>query len=211
MLRAKLFLLLLFFSGNGSDWELRKNEDNISVYTRRVSTSDFKELQCKTIVKSSLGAIVKLLVDVDKYPQWIYSCTQSYRIKQIGKTESWSYQLFDAPWPVSDHDIVAVGRITQDKKTKTITIQSDVVNGMLPEKEDIVRIKKFHSSYILIPKPNGYVEINFELGSDPGGIMPAWLVNMVIVKGPFTSHQKLTELLQTPAYKNARLDFIEEL
>ena len=207
--RAQILLFLLFFSGN--DWELRKNEDNIRVYTRRITTSDFKELQCKTTVKATLGSIIKLLADDNNFPQWIYGCIKSSHIKNNGTTESYAYQLFDVPWPFDDRDVVAVGRISQDSKTKIVTIKSESVDGLLPENEGIIRIKNFHSSYILIPKPNGVVDINFEMGSEPGGVVPAWLVNMVIIKGPFLTHKKLTELLQTPVYKNVKLDFIEEL
>lgn len=207
----KFAFLFLIFIGSGGDWELKKDTDNVRVYTRKISNSDFKELQCKTTVKASLGSVVKLLLDVDAYPQWIYNCVHVKRIKKIGDTVSYSYQLFDVPWPVSDRDVVAVGRTTQDAKTKIVTVKSEVVNGMMPEVDDVVRIKKFSSTYVLVPKANGEVEVNFELGTEPGGIVPAWLVNLVIVQGPFHTHKRMNELLQTPTYKNARLGFIEEL
>ncbi len=207
-----LFLILLFLSGsNPADWELKKNEHNIKVYTRKVSTSDFKELQCKTTVKASLSSVISLLTDAGAYTHWVYACTQSYRFKHVGKTESWTYQRFKAPWPVADRDVVAVGKIVQDKKTKIVILKSEAVSGIIPEKKDVVRIKKFHSSYTLIPKQGGFVEIHFEMGSEPGGIVPAWLVNMVAVKGPFETHQKMAVVLNQPVYKNAKLDFISEL
>jgi hypothetical protein len=211
MLRIKLLCLVLFLSVPDTSWVLKKNTDNIRIYTRKISTSDFKELQCKLTVKATLGAVVKLLTDVDGYTEWIYGCIKAISLKKDIKAQSYSYQLFDAPWPVTDRDIVAVGKTTQNAKTKVVTIKSEVVTGMVPEVDGVVRIKKFHSTYFLIPKPNGEVEINFELGSEPGGIVPAWLVNMVVVKGPFESHSKLRTLLQTKKYKDAKLEYIEEL
>ena len=110
-IHAILLLFTLLFSRD--DWELRRNEDNIRVYSRRISVSAFKELQCKITVKATLGSIIKLLADDNNFPQWIYGCIKSSHIKNIGNTQSWAYQLFDVPWPFDDRDIVAVDFIEE--------------------------------------------------------------------------------------------------
>ncbi|MFI5218976.1 MAG: START domain-containing protein [Bacteroidia bacterium] len=210
MFRFKALLLLLIFIPEENVWELRKNQDNILVYTRKVITSDFKEIKCLTRVHSTLSSIVKLLTDVDHYTDWIYNCNTATVVKKVNDAEIYSYQLFYVPWPADNRDIVSVVKVTQDKKTKIVTVLSDIVHGMMPEKKGVVRVKKFHSSYLLIPKDSGYVDINYEIGTDPGGIVPAWLVNMVIVKAPFNTQQMMNDLLQTPRYKTAKLNFIAE-
>ncbi|MEO5569701.1 MAG: START domain-containing protein [Bacteroidia bacterium] len=210
MHRGKILLALLFFVPDNGTWVLRKNQDDIRVYTRSISTSDFKELKCTTRVKSSMSAIVKLLIDVDHFKGWIYKCTEATLIKKVSAREVISYQLFDAPWPVDDRDVVANCYVTQDEKTKIVVVRSVVANVLIPEKKGIVRIKNFRTTYTLTPKGNGWIEIDYELGTEPGGSVPAWLANMVMVNGPFTSQQAMSALLQTSYFKSAKLGFLVE-
>lgn len=210
MIRYKMLLMLLIFLPGGDTWELKKNKNNISIFTRRITTSDFKELKSTTRVKSSLSSIVKILTEADHYTDWIYNCVTGTVVKKVNDAEIYSYQLFDAPWPVDDRDVVARLRVSQDVKTKIVTVMSDIADGMVPEQKGIVRIKKFHSSYTLTPLDSGWVNINYEMGTDPGGLVPAWLVNLVIVKAPFMTQHRMNELLQTSRYKTAKLNFIIE-
>jgi START domain len=210
MFRNKILLALLIFVIDGDNWILKKNQENIMVYTRRITTSDYKELRCSTTVKSSLSAIVKLLGDADHYTDWVYKCVEAMIVKKPDETEVYSYQLFDAPWPLDDRDVVAHLKVRQDKNTKIVTILSNVVDSMVAEKRDVVRIKKFHSSYTLTPKGNGFVSIDYELGTEPGGSVPAWLANLVMVNGPFSTQQMMNALLQTERYKTVKLQFIDE-
>src|ERR1041384_4518882 len=111
MFRYKILLMIFIFLIVDSDWELKKRKDNIEVYTRRITSSDFKELRCRTVVKSSLSSIVKILTDIEYYTDWVYKCVIAIKVKQVQDTELYSYQLFDAPWPFEDRDVVAQLRI----------------------------------------------------------------------------------------------------
>lgn len=209
-MNPKALLFIFLFITPSNDWELKKSKGNIEVYTRRIDSSDFKELKCKTTVKSSLSAIVKVLTDVDHYTKWIYKCVKANTVKKINDAEVCSYQLFDAPWPLDDRDVVAVVKVIQDKHTKVVTVRSGLADNLVPEKSGVVRIRKFHTTYTLIPKGKGMVEINYELGTEPGGSIPAWLANLVMVNGPYSTQQMMNELIQKPFFKNARFDFISE-
>jgi len=204
------WLSFLLSSFPDNSWDLKKDADGIKVYTRKISTSDFKELRCQFRVEASLSAIVNLLTDVDHFPDWIYKCIEANEIRKVNPVEGYSYQLFDAPWPLDDRDIVTFGKVLQDQKTKVVTVSSVVNTTLFPEKKGIVRIKKFHSKYTLTPSGNGWVEVDYEMGSEPGGIVPAWLVNLVAVKGPFETHKRLIELLEKPEFSKAKLEYIAE-
>lgn len=204
-----LFLIFIFLVSD-DNWELKKNKDSIMVYTRRVTTSDFKELKCKTTVKASLSSIVKVLTDVEHFTDWVYKCVEASKVKQVTGVEIYSYQLFDAPWPIDDRDVVAQLKIVQDGKTKVVIVTSVQADHLVPEKKGVVRIKNFHTKYVLTPKGNGMVDIDYELGTEPGGNIPAWIANLVMVNGPFETQQMMNSLLQLPAFKSAKFSFIVE-
>ena len=203
-------LLFLVITPGESAWDLRKTANNISIYTRNALTSDFKEIKCSTKVKSSLTSAVMVLIDIEHYPDWIYNCIEATVIKKTSESEIYSYQLFDVPWPSSDRDVISRMCVRQDSITKVVTIQSDLVNDLIPEKDGIVRVKEFHSTYKLTPMPDGWVNIDYEMGTDPGGIVPAWLVNLVIVNAPYSTQEKMNDLVQDERYKSGHLDFISD-
>jgi len=210
MFRFKILLILLLVSASDNSWDLKKNKDNILVYSRKIETSDFKEIKSTTTVKSSLSSIIKVLTDVDNYTSWVYKCIAAKKVKHISDSEICAYQLFDVPWPCDDRDVVSKLKIVQDKKTKVVTTTSVLADHLVPEKPGIVRVKNFHTRYVLTPKGNGIVEIDYELGTEPGGDVPAWLVNLVAVNAPFNTQQMMNALLQTPSVKSAKFSFIDE-
>jgi hypothetical protein len=206
----KILIILFLIPGVDNSWEMRKNKDNITVYTRKITATDFKELKCVTRVKSSLSAIVFVLIDVNHFTDWIYKCVTATTIKKVSNTEIISYQLFDVPFPFDDRDVVSRGTVVQDPKTKIVTVNSGLADGLVPEKKGVVRIRNFHTSYKLIPEGNGWVKIDYELGTEPGGTIPAWLANMVVVTGPFETQQMMNGIVQNPAMQKIKLPFIAE-
>jgi hypothetical protein len=210
MLRCAMLSVILLFSVDQKEWELKKNEDNIKVYTRKVTTSDFKELKSSTVVKASFSSVINLLCDVENYTKWVYKCVTSKGMNRKDDTEVCSYQLFDAPWPLQDRDVVARMKVKQDPKTKVITVSSGLADGLVEEKEGIVRIKNFHTLYTLTSLGGGWIRIDYELGTEPGGTVPAWLANLVMVNGPFETQAMMNQLIQTAPYKTSKLSFIAE-
>ncbi len=204
------FFIIFFLLTAGDKWELKKDKDNIAVYTRKNINSDFKELKCVTTVKSSLSSIVKILTDYDHYPDWVYHCPTARLVKKINDKDLYYYYVIEAPWPVDDRDMAAHMKISQENKTKVVSVTADIADGIVPVNKDMVRVTQFHSVYTLTPKKNGMVEIDLEMGTEPGGNVPAWLINSVIVKGPFNTQLIMNRLLQSSTYKTARLSFITE-
>ncbi|GAA4310475.1 hypothetical protein GCM10023149_05170 [Mucilaginibacter gynuensis] len=62
---------------------------------------------------------------------------------------------------------------------------------------------------MITPLKNGQIKVEYSLHVDPGGALPAWLVNMFATDGPMKIFRNLKLQLQKPAYKNADLAFIK--
>ena len=63
-----LMVLPLYFSSDQPDWDLKKEENGVRVYTRYAENSKLKEVRTVNVVQSSLSGIVALLLDVKNYP-----------------------------------------------------------------------------------------------------------------------------------------------
>lgn len=207
--------VLLFFSvhvgfsiTNISNWELKKYENGIAVYTRSSSTSSIKEVKLVDTVKSSLSAIVALMADTKNYPEWIYHCEDAKTLKVIDAQSEYKYELINVPWPFDNRDIVTYYTVTQDSLTKVVTLISSSLPDYLPATDGVVRIRHFYSAYKLTPLADGLVKVEYELNVDPTGKIPAWLINANIVNGPYATAVALSKEL--PKYQRMCYSFIRE-
>ena len=194
-----------------TDWELKKNESDIQIYTRHTENSAFKELKSVTTLKTSLSSIIALLSDFESYTQWVYKCGESSTLKKINDTTCIHYQTVVAPWPASDRDFIVAVKETQDVKTKIITITSTCNATYIPNKDGFVRITLFNAKWTLIPLKDGMVEIDYQLLVNPGGALPAWLVNLAVVDGPFETMVGFKKMIIKDKYQKAKITYVKEL
>jgi len=191
-------------------WELKKDKNDVKVYVREAVDSPFKELKMSYTVEASMNSIMALLQDIEAIPDWVYKCTEAYVVKEISQEEEYYYNLVDFPWPLSDRDFVVKSKLTRDTINNTMRSESWVANDMIPEKEGVVRIKDLHLWWEFTPKENGIVHIDYYLKSDPGGYLPAWIVNMAADQGPMQTVKRFRKALKDPKYKNAKVAYLWE-
>jgi hypothetical protein len=207
-------IIISFFLSSSipiTNWELKKDENGIKVYTRTTEGTAFKELKSVFTVKTSLSSIVSLLYDWETYPQWVYRCGKSSTLKQISETEVIHCQTVVAPWPADSRDFIVNVKLTQDPVTKVVSIVSTCKHDYMPEVEDFVRIKEFKASWTLVPKSDGDVEVTYQLLVNPGGYVPAWLINLAVVDGPYETAVNIKTWVMKKKYQDAVLPFIKEL
>ena len=209
----KLILLFLLvasiISATASDtWILSKDDDGIKVFTRNVPNSKVKAIKVTCYLDASPAQLVSVLMDINNGDNWVYHTSSSYIIKQVSPSELYYYSLIKVPWPVHNRDFIAHMKVTQDPVSKIITVDAPCITDMVPRKTNIVRIKESYGKWVITPTDGGRVQVEYTLHADPGGNIPAWLINMFVTQGPVESFKKLKIQLKKPAYKNAKLDYI---
>ncbi|MBL7882832.1 MAG: START domain-containing protein [Bacteroidia bacterium] len=204
------FCFYSFKSELKEEWKLKKHENGIFVYTRMAENSKFKELKCVVQLKSSLSGLVALINDRESYPHWVYRCGESTILKKISDTEIIHRQTVVAPWPVDSRDFVVNVKLHQDTKTKVITIQSKCIPNYIPHKSNFIRITEFKALWILSPLSNGMVNVEYQLLVNPGGNVPAWLVNLAVIDGPYETTLNMKEWIKKEKYQNNHLPYILE-
>lgn len=193
-----------------SEWELKKSENGISVYTKDIPGSDFKEIKATSNFKTSLSGFVAVLTDISSHKKWIYQCKESKLVKTVSSSELYYYMETTVPWPASNRDGVIRFKFVQDSISKILTVSSKNVPDILPEISGIIRVPKFVASWTLTPKSDGSIDAEYKINVDPGGAVPAWIVNMFSVDGPYESFTNIKKLLPESKYKSAKFDFIKE-
>jgi len=189
-------------------WSLKKNEYGIKVYTRKLEQFRFVELKVECELEGSLSQLVAVLLDVKNHYRWVYKTIQSSLIKAADTSDVFFYNEIESPWPLSNRDIVVHMKVRQDNNSKVMTAEGRNVDGLLPVNNKMVRVKYSRVLWTVIPLNNKRCKIDYRIQIDPGGSVPAWLVNMGISKGPFESFLKLKQEIGLPQYANAKFSFI---
>ena len=76
---------------DNNGWKLKKQQDGISVYSREVAGSRFKEIKVTVNIQTSLSGIIALFKDVPSYTSWVYLCDNPETVKQGSETEAYYY------------------------------------------------------------------------------------------------------------------------
>jgi hypothetical protein len=100
--------------------------------------------------------------------------------------------------------------VSQDKRSKVVTVNAPCVTDLVPVKENIVRITQSTGRWTITPVGRGQIQVEYVLIVDPGGSIPAWVVNMFAARGPMESFKKLKKQLEKPVYQHVHYDFIAE-
>ncbi|HMC84782.1 MAG TPA: START domain-containing protein [Chitinophagaceae bacterium] len=205
--------LLLFLSSIAiaqTDWQLKVDKEGIKVYTKQMENSPLKAVKTVCTINTSLTILTALLLDINNTPEWVYATKKISLLKQVSLSDLIYYSEIEIPWPVSNRDFIVLLKVTQDQKTKVVSVIGDNKPDYLPAVKNVVRIKRSYSKWLISPLPNGQVKIEYILEVDPGGAIPAWLINMFATKGPYETFKKLREEVKKPAYIQASLAFIKD-
>jgi len=208
MYRMTLLIISLFsFSAAASDWELSKSdaENAIHIYTREAKGSSLQEFRGELVVNSRLTALVALVEDSKSAPQWLDQCQALEVVEDISDYEKVFYMVMDAPWPISDRDSVFRSILSQDKTTGVVHIRMTSEPDSFPDNKDYLRIKNMTGYWEFIPQGGGEIKVIYQVFADPGGGIPVWLANSVIVDNPYNTLKNMANLVKKPRYQQAEL------
>jgi hypothetical protein len=196
-MKKVLFWLTVFFASvvsetvTADEWgEPKKDQESIKVYTREIPATEFDEFKGVTEIKTSLNSLVALLEDTEACSSWMYRCISERTLRIVNSNEKYNYSVSEGSL-LEDRDVVVHIIRTQDQESKTVTYQRTDDQGMLPEQPNLTRVRLVKGSWILKPVQGGNVSVTFQMLSDPGGRVPAFLANLASVDTPYNTLLKL--------------------
>ena len=206
--------MLIFFTSAiahaDTNWVLKKDLDGIKVYTGDMPGSKLKIVRVTCTLNARLSQLASLLLDIPAHEQWVYNTKTSYVVKQLAEGHLIYYSEISMPNPLGNRDVVVDLHITQQPATKVMSVIANAIEQYVPVKKDKVRITLSKVSWTVTPIGKDQISIEYTAQADPGGSLPAWTVNLFTTKGPFETFKKLKELIASPIYQNAHIDFIKD-
>ena len=201
------FLLLLVSNRLFSQqWTFAKAKDGIKVYTRVENNSSWKSFRGEVTFSAPIEKVCAMLGNDKNIDWWDKAITD---VKVLGYEENkfvQYYMIYNVPWPFTNRDIVTETKITDDKATGVWLFTASPLDGKVPENPNLVRIKHYKQTWTVEPMDNGNVHVIIEGEADPGGNIPSWLYNMIIIETPLKMLNSLREKVLSLNHKLAGKD-----
>lgn len=194
-LLSALLVCLCFSAFAQETWTLVKDQDGIKVYTRRIASEKFKEVRANFELNATEDQLIGVLQNIPHHKDWSYGTKRTFLISKKNKDTLIYYSEVSLPWPLSNRDLVIQLSFNRDTLDNTLHIRAKSIQGILPPKPDLVRVPFSLASWDVKILPNKLLAIQYTLSTDPGGALPAWLVNFAASVGPYNSFQKLKALI----------------
>ena len=168
----------------GQSWNFVKEKDGIKIFTRKELNSSLKSFKGETTFRADINKLSLILGSAKHLDWWDKDISEIKVLTYEENKFTQFYLVYNAPWPLSNRDLVVEARISTDPATGARIIFSKPLLNVVPEKPRLVRIKKYWQKWTVQPMDKGNVHVTLEGFVDPGGNVPAWLYNMVVTETP---------------------------
>lgn len=185
-------------------WSLRKEADNIRVYTIDQSDSSFKAFKAEAVLDAPIESLMAVMINPQSCLEWVYNCIESYAFGNGDFHDRYAYSVNDMPWPVTDRDYVLRIRTRGDRDSGEIVMDLNATPNQRAELDTRVRVDRSDTLYRFIPEGNKTRMIWLQ-HTDPNGALPGWLVNSLLVDIPIRSLQALEQVAGKDRYQDFEL------
>ena len=171
--------LLATTAGAADAWETVEDGD-VVIKVRPRADGMGKEIWAETDLKANAYDIQTALMDAGNFRLFMPYVKESRIVSTAEDGSRVSYAKLNPP-VVSSRDYVL--RLVEEKKiaedgTGEFLQRWKAVDGVVPERKDVVRLKHNEGSWHVTPKGEDKAHVVYKFSVDPGGSVPGWLANM---------------------------------
>lgn len=213
MFRMKLLLigicLCSISQGFSQDvWKIAKEKNGITIYTKSIEDSSLKSFKATVYFNCTIERIVHEILNLNDFMKWGYKIKEVDLLEREGDTIQIYYASSKAPFPFKNRDGIYKNTFKWNSEIETLNITIDALHDYLPEKENNIRVKGRGFWQIDVVSINKQF-VTFEMHLDPGGSIPAWLTNMFVTDSPYSTLQKLKEIVEKKDARQFHFDFLK--
>lgn len=181
VLSAPLVLAILVSVGAEVEktWKKVSDDDGIIVYECTSPGMDTVSLRGEAIIAAKARDIAQVMANNERASVWVPMVAERRVLKTVGVTQRVELTHIAMPWPVTDRYFVALGQadfMSDGRIRLSVKSVSDPENYLvMPDKV----LGVLHTSeFLLTPMANDSgTRIEFEVNTDPKGLIPKWIVN----------------------------------
>ena len=159
-----------------AEWHVVASEAGVEVSQEEVPGRSLPRFRGIGEVDADPDRIVEIIRDVPRQCEWMPDCSESRVVRNEGESELLFYRSTDAPWPISDRDVLLRSELRVLAPGREILITFHAVDDpAVPPRDGHVRMTRCTGSYHITAIAPGSSRVEIEVDADPGGSFPAWL------------------------------------
>ncbi len=186
-----LFLSQLSFADADLKWEEKKSKNGIAAYTAEVENSVHLAFKGETVMKGvTLEKMIGIMRDVPGMANWLHTCYEPSIVREEEGLSRIVWMKNSTPTVlVSDRDLVLRQNLIRTSETSA-RLELTGLPKELPESKGLVRIPYFKGEWTFDETDAG-LKVTYSGVIDPGGALPAFVTNAMVVDTPFETLKKL--------------------
>jgi len=179
------------------DCSLKKQKNDLKVFTCETDSGRLKTLRAEFILEhTTFDELKEFMLNVSNYVNWQYNTIEA-KVLDKPPDHSIVYRVVvEAPWPLSNREMITKLSIHFDSTARQLTITNHNIAFDFPRNKELVRVPFSDGIMLVRQLDTSSLKVFYSLRIDPGGNVPAWLVNIAMAEGPFYSFTKLKEKLR---------------
>lgn len=190
------------------DWVFRKEVDGIKAYTQKHDWSKFDEYRIETTIDGTLPAILAVFKDFDVYPVLFDGFDKI--VNHVNEYDEYiNYITIKTPFPARNRDGVYVNKLSYDTQQKILHVDISCSEEYYDKESTYVQIKNCNGFWDIKDIGNDKLKIVHQFVMDPGGNVPAFIINMQTVKNPLKTITTLKKLILKPEYQNHEFEILK--
>lgn len=158
--------------------------------------SKINSIQSSFTLSATMAELSKALVDLEDFPHWQYKIIKTEMLKRISKDEFVYRAELETPWPVSNRDMILHVKLSPGANQGQYHFSALGKPDFIPPREGFVRVPLSEAHWYITVVNQNTLKIKHSILIDPGGSIPAWLMNLSLAEGPFQTFKNLREYLE---------------
>lgn len=197
---------LLPSAARAGGWEPLFEDEGIKVWKKEIEGSDFVAFRGRGLIKAPIQKVAAVIRDADRETEWMENCVDAKTVRFLSATDAIVYHRTGSPVPlISDRDVVLDSRTTVLPAERTVWIRFKAIEDpAVPKKDGVVRMPVLQGHWRLRQIGAYSTELEYQVQADPGGALPAWLVNLVSRKLPFHTVRRMRSQVSKGGYDKHR-------
>ena len=179
-------------------WVQKKDKNGIQVFVRNVEGIQFKEFMGVAVMDATPEKLNAIVADVPNQVNWMCDMIEAKFVKE-DPINPIQYNVVTAPL-VSNRDVILQGRIVKSPG-KIVRYFQQITIDSIPPKKGIIRMPRMVGFWMFESMGKNQTKVTYQNLADPGGTLPAGLVNLLIVKQPFVTLEGLRKQLENQKNK----------
>jgi hypothetical protein len=191
-----LFLPNVLPASDKNEWTLKREKDGINIYSRPSDYSKFNDIRVDMDLTGTVEQLACILRDVNNYTNWVYATRSASVVRKVSENEVIYYAEVGTPWPAANRDYYADMKITFNPANHSMNVVSIGLKDYQPEKKDLVRVPMSKGYWMVTTQSDRKIHLQYILQIDPGGSIPAWILNSFVTKAPIETFSKLKKKME---------------